>query len=399
MEPVSSPSRRPLTLAALASAAVRDLDPVSVSGLHTDEPGVDQALVTDTKGRTWHVVVPRSAAQGAALDLPDTLLPLLDARLPFDVPRPSGYAAVKGVGRAAVHPHREGHQLALESLPAGPGLAATLGRLLAAIHELDPAVYEEAGVPVYDAEGCRRRRLAELDQAAAGGHVPPRLLARWERALDTVTLWRFAPTPTHGPLHGAHVVVAFADDEDSATGEVVAVSGWHHAQVGDPADDFALLCANAPADAFDTVLEAYAAARTDRPDRGLVTRARLAAELELAARLSRARADGDPALVETLSAALADLDERTAGADLMEPQVLTTRPSAPGGEELDELEDEDMAEPTAPTEAAESTERTERTEALAERSAPGPVEVAPKAYQPEATTGDIIDPGSPRAQR
>ena len=29
-------------------AAVRDLDPVSVSGLHTDEPGVDQALVTAT---------------------------------------------------------------------------------------------------------------------------------------------------------------------------------------------------------------------------------------------------------------------------------------------------------------------------------------------------------------
>ena len=104
-----------------------------------------------------------------------------------------------------------------------------------------PRLYEEAGLPSYDADTYRTRRLSELDRAAATGHVPTGLLARWEAALEDVSLWRFAPTPTHGDLAGEQVLAVFEDDEDASTGRVRAFTGWEDAKVADPADDFAAL--------------------------------------------------------------------------------------------------------------------------------------------------------------
>ena len=121
----------------------------------------------------------------------------------------------------------------------GPGVAAEIGRAVAALHNVERAVFDEAGVPVYDAETCRTRHLGDLDRGAATGHVPTALLSRWERALEDVSAWRFAPTPVHGDLSGGRFLVTFVDDEDPETASVRAVTGWEHARVGDPADDFA----------------------------------------------------------------------------------------------------------------------------------------------------------------
>ena len=57
----------------------------------------------------------------------------------------------------------------------------------------------------------------------------------------------------------------FDDDEDAATGRVRAFTGWEDAKVADPADDFATLVTEASPEAVDSVLEAYAHARVDRP--------------------------------------------------------------------------------------------------------------------------------------
>ena len=148
-------------------------------------------------------------------------------------------------------------------------LAAELGRTIAALHNVDRQLFDEAGLPSYDADTYRTRRLSELDRAAATGHVPTGLLARWETALEDVSLWRFAPTPTHGDLTGDQVLAVFDDDEDAATGRIRAFTGWEDAKVADPADDFATLVAEASPEAVETVLEAYAHARVDRPDQNL----------------------------------------------------------------------------------------------------------------------------------
>jgi macrolide phosphotransferase len=305
-------TRTPLALAALASAAVPGLDPATVEGT-AQLPGhqFEVAFITDTQHRRWVVRSPMTAAAGAQMEVTVTLLGLLSRRLPFSVPTPKGFVALKEGGRAEVYPYLAGHPLDFAHLPAGPGIAAELGRALAALHNVDRALFDEAGLPSYDADTYRTRRLSDLDRAAATGHVPTALLARWERSLEDVSLWRFAPTPTHGDLSGDEVLAVFDDDEDAATGRIRGLIGWEAAKVADPADDFAALVTQASPAVFDTVLEAYAHARVDRPDKHLQRRARLAGELMLVSELLAAVGAKDQAGVEACARRLRQLDADT----------------------------------------------------------------------------------------
>lgn len=302
--------RSPLYLAAIASAAVPGLDPVTVEALPSlPEDRFDVAFVRDTEHRRWVVRAPRSEAAGAAMDASTALLGLLARRVSFAVPAPKGFLALKGGGRAAVYSYLPGDPIDFGELPEGPGLAADLGRVLAGIHNLDPALVDEAGLPTYTADDYRVRHLSDLDRAAATGRVPTALLARWERALEDVSLWRFAATPVHGNVTGDQVLVVF-DGDDAGSGRVRGLVGWEFAKVADPADDFAALVDQADPEVVDRVLEAYAHARVERPDPNLLVRARLAAELGLLAELMDAVARKDEAAIEGYSSRLRRLDEQ-----------------------------------------------------------------------------------------
>ena len=308
--------RSPLFLAALASAAVPGLDPATVEALpgvpdHPDHANsYDVAFVQDTQHRRWVVRVPRSQIAAARMESTFELLALLARRLPFSVPTPKGFAALKEGGRAAIYPYLPGQNVDFAQLPAGAGLAAELGRAIAALHNADHGLFDEAGLPAYDADTYRTRRLSELDRAAATGHVPTGLLARWEKLLEDVTLWRFAPTPTHGDLTGDQVLAVFDDEEDAATGRVKALTGWEDAKVADPADDFFALVTQTSPRALETLMEAYAHARAERPDVHLLTRARLSAEMRTLSQLMSAVSGGDRLQVERHALALRRLDER-----------------------------------------------------------------------------------------
>ncbi|GGL30710.1 phosphotransferase [Phycicoccus endophyticus] len=349
--------RSPSFLAALASAAVPGLDPVSVEA-PPSLPGqsFDIAFVEDDEHRRWVVRAPRTEMAGAEMDRSVALLALLARRLPFAVPAPKGFVAVEGCGRAAVYPYLPGHPLELASLPAGPGLAAELGRALGAVHNLDPALFEEAGLPTYDADAYRTRRLAELDRAAETGRVPTALLTRWEGALEDVALWRFAATPTHGDLTGEEVLAVFGDERDSASGRVKAMTGWEDAKVADPADDFAALVAEASPDAVETVLEAYAHVRVERPDPNLLVRARLGSELALLARLMDALGRKDVPAVEVLSTQLRRLDDAVHAAEAeddyrrtsLAPVAVRTRPTPPPALVVDDDDEEELPDVSEP---------------------------------------------------
>jgi len=318
----------PLALAALASAAVPGLDPATVKGV-VQRTGhqFEVAFIEDTQHRRWVVRAPTSAAAGAQMDAAVSLLGLLSRRLPFSVPMPRGFVTLPEGGRAVVYPFIAGRPLNFAHLPGGPGIAAELGRALAGLHNLDLALCDEAGLPSYDPDTYRTRRLADLDRAAATGHVPTRLLSRWERSLEEVSLWRFAPTPTHGDLTGDEVLAVFDDDDDATTGRIRGLTGWQDAKVADPADDFATLAMQAPASAFDAVLEAYAHARLDRPDKYLERRARLAGELKLVSELLVAVGAGKQGGIEACAARLRKLDADTVDDEDDEP-VVPTAPTA-----------------------------------------------------------------------
>ncbi len=316
--------RSDLALAALATAAVPGMRPVLVAALRATEnhPTYQSALVEDMTGRRWVVRAPLVAAAGAVLEGNDELVRHLGKHLPFKVPAAAGYADLGPDGRAAVYPYVEGQGLNLRHLPTGPGLASAVGRAIAAVHNMPRELYEECGAPVFDAAQCRSRKLAELDRAAETGHVPNGLLARWEQALDTASLWDFGTVPTHGSLAGSSFLVAFSDD-DAASGRVVGLTGWERAQVADPAEDFARLVERSHPHAVDVVLESYAMARSQRPDQYLLQRARLISEMRLLPGLMAALGSEDHEFVRARADDLRKLDRLTANDDSLVPSVAT----------------------------------------------------------------------------
>lgn len=301
-------------LAALASAAVPGLNPVRAWAVH-ERPGdrFDVAFIEDERERRWTIRAPRTPGAGADLETGTSLVSLLARRLPFGVPAATGFVRVPE-GRAVVHPFLPGRGVDLAQIPPGAGLSAEIGRTIAAIHNLDRGLYDEAGVPSYDSETYRQRRLTDLDRAAATGHVPAGLLSRWERTLEDVSLWRFASTPLHGRLTGDRILATFDDDSDARTGRVRAVTGWENARIADPADDFADLAECAPTEVLDSVLEAYAHSLVERVDSFLVRRARLAAELGVVGQLLAAVALDQRELVASCAAALRTQDRELAHA-------------------------------------------------------------------------------------
>lgn len=307
-------SRGPLALAALASAAVSGLDPSSVEGVVPQGPldPYEVAFVQDHDHHRWVIRSPRTPAASAQLEQSAALLALLARRLTMPVPAVKGWVALPEGGRAAVHPYLTGRMVLLEDVAPGSRLAIGIGRTLAQLHNLETGVYEESGVPVYDTETHRTRRLADLDRAAGTGKVPARLLDRWESGLQDRDLWSFTPTPTHGAV-GQHSILATPEDGEEP--DVKALLGWEEARVADPADDFAGLVGALSPEALDTVLESYAHARVDRPDPGLLTRARLVHQMQLARTLVAVIAAGDETGAEREASRLRDLDDELATQD------------------------------------------------------------------------------------
>ena len=298
--------RSPLALAALANAAVKGIEPVGTTADDQPADDLDAALVEDTQTRRWVVRAPRTPMAAARLDAEARLLVLLQGCLPFAVPDVAGAAQLPGGGHAVVHRELSGTVLHPGQLVPGPGLTASLGRAVAAIHDLPLRVIEDSGLPVYDASEYRQRRLAEVDRAASTGKVPPRLLARWERALEEVGAWKFVPSPIHGDLAAESVLV----EGD----QVCGIIEWSEARVADPADDLAWVAVGADADALESVLEAYALGRRESPDPDLARRAQLAGELAVARWLMHGVVADDPDIVDDAVGMLTTLENAVADA-------------------------------------------------------------------------------------
>lgn len=320
--------RSPEVLAALADAALPRLLPRSVAALPTRVTDkFQQALIEGADGAAWTVRLSRSPAAGAAAEQADAFARLLAKRVPFAVPTAEGRMTLADRNLVTVQPRLPGDPMVWRGLTAGSAEATGVGRALAALHDVDPRVADEAGAPSYDADGYRSRRLAVLDRAAGTGLVPAALLARWERALEEVSLWRFPTCVTHGPLEGHDVFW---------NGHVSAISSWENASVSDPADDFAALWVLAAPEAFDTVLETYSAARSEAPDKHLERRIRLSAELQRVTVLLDAVTADDEDLIDRRTAALRRLGEQTVDDESLMPAAPRVRVPAAQPSDADE---------------------------------------------------------------
>jgi len=300
-----TPAKTPLELAALATVAVPGL---SIAGLRPPQFSDELVSVTgilDVRGDRYLVVCPHDTTGGLNLEAQTAVLARLarahDAGdLPVDVPRPTGIAHLRGGERVMVHPDLGGRFMTEGDFEDQLVLPASLGRALAALHNLAPSVYTGVDMPAYTADECRARHVAVLDEAATSTVIPANLWNRWSTALEDVSLWRFRTTPIHGDLQTTSVVV-----ED---GTVLGLTGFSSAQVGDPAVDIAWVLAQA-SDAFlDRFRDAYSLARR-ATDLHLFTRAQLVSELAVVRWLVHGVHAEDASIVRDATRMLADLAE------------------------------------------------------------------------------------------
>ncbi|MET4093415.1 macrolide phosphotransferase [Arthrobacter sp. UYCu712] len=300
--------RKPIELAAVATAAVPGLTPTAVSSAPDDPADFDSALLLDSEGKRWRVRSPRHAEASARLETEFMVLrafvPAIRAELPFLMPTVAGTVR-QGPLSTFVYSHLGGSTRSVEELSEGSAaLAREIGAAMAAVHDLPHSLVSNADLPSYTPNEFRQRRLNELDQAATTGKIPPLLLRRWEHALEDVSLWRFNPCVVHGDLHEDNLLV---DGE-----RVTAVTGWTDLRIGDPADDMAWLVASNEQDFVDAVLEHYTSSRRDAPDAHLLRRAALSAEFALAQYLVKGLAAENQDMIDEAESMLLALAEDVA---------------------------------------------------------------------------------------
>lgn len=325
----------PLKLAALATVAVPGLQ---VTGLRADSYSDEVrsvANIVDASGNRWTVTCSNETIAGPAAEAEAAILQRLATthdvnRIPFDVPRIKGTTRTRDGNRVYVHQDLGGRPLEDSDLADDPLLPASLGRALAALHNLPERVYTDVSVPSHSAIECRAGLLSMLDEAPARAAVPVNLRIRWQGALDDLSLWRFPPAPIHGDLQGNAVYVS--------RGSVVGIAGFTSACVGDPAVDIAWVQAVA-SDAFlERFREAYSHER-EATDLHLFTRAQLMSELALVRWLLHGAHTDDHSVVEEARAMLADLSS-----DLGELRLVESRPHSSAD---DLLSDTPIASATA----------------------------------------------------
>ena len=197
------------------------------------------------------------------------------SRLGFRAPSVLGQAGL-GDARALVVDFLPGYQVDAQHIPAGDGIAPSIGRAIAAVHALPTSVVRDGGLTVRSSAQSRADVTTLLDRAIATRRLPAALASRWRAAVDDDALWAFKPVVVLGHVDASSFLI---EDHESGPG-VSGVLGWHGLAVGDPALDLHWI-ASAP-EASTDIYAGYAAGAYRTPDANLHARARLLAELEFA---------------------------------------------------------------------------------------------------------------------
>jgi macrolide phosphotransferase len=316
-------ARSHLTLAALATSAVADLQLVGSGPFGHGQTGdFDSALLRTSDDRELVIRVP--ANEQSASDQSVELIALqamtagIRSRLPFEAPTVIGQVSVRGT-RAVVYDYLPGYNVEAANIPAGDGVATSIGASIAAIHSLPGSFVAEVGLPALSAADCRTEAHNIIERAAATRLLPAAVKQRWTDAAANDALWQFQPTVIHGSLNADSFIITDHDVGPIVTG----IIGWGSLRVGDPARDLHWL-SGAP-EAADSVIAAYRLSAARHPDRLISQRSMLHAELELARWLLHGVDTRDQQVIDDAVSLLDGLVDHVLG-DLMHPLSPQTGP-------------------------------------------------------------------------
>ena len=271
-------------------------------------PDLDALQLFDDSGDGFELIVPSGVAgiaEQAQLMAGLRAIGLAASSLPFAVPKLVGQTTERDL-QVILLTLLEGQSPDLSKYAPGE-FSKSIGEALAAIHNLDPSVVIDAGLPEYDASRILQTKVAEVDAAAATGKVPPSLLSRWEEALEDVGLFRFHPSVVHGSISDQNIFVH--------NSTISGVAGWSALSISDPAEDLKYLAGGALPSTFEDALLNYRAMRPSA-DENIAQRAILYSEIELASWLNHCIQLDDLQLIAEAQAMLDDLAQQLAAGAL-----------------------------------------------------------------------------------
>jgi aminoglycoside phosphotransferase (APT) family kinase protein len=271
-------------------------------------PDLDALQLFDDSGDGFELIVPSGVAgiaEQAQLMAGLRAIGLAAASLPFAIPKLVGQTTERDL-QVILLTLLEGQSPDLSKYAPGE-FSKSIGEALAAIHNLDPSVVIDAGLPEYDASRILQTKVAEVDAAAATGKVPPSLLSRWEEALEDVGLFRFHPSVVHGSISDQNIFVH--------NSTISGVAGWSALSISDPAEDLKYLAGGALPSTFEDALLNYRAMRPSA-DENIAQRAILYSEIELASWLNHCIQLDDQQLIAEAQAMLDDLAQQLAAGAL-----------------------------------------------------------------------------------
>ena len=309
-------SSTPLTLAALATSAVPDLEPLAVRPYNPSGQDFRSAVLT-TAHEELLVSVPRNhsaeVAQAASLLAFSALTEGARAQLPFAVPEGRGMTRT-GESRAVVSTFLIGGRIDPSALAADSLLVAPIAAATAAIHALPRTVVQQGGLPVRTANDLRLLATRIVDRADATRFLPETVHRRWLEVIENAELWDFTPVVTHGSLNAEALLV-----EDDV---ILGMLGWSEFGIGDPAADLAWLH-GASQGTFGAVLDAYLGLVDTGNADALTARSRLYHELEIAKWLLHGVEHHDREVVDD---AVSMLDRFVDALSLLAPATATRAP-------------------------------------------------------------------------
>ena len=273
-------TRSPFTLAASVTQALPGAMVIAAGSLTQNSAGrYDSAVALLADGTKVAVRAPADADAGRELAAETLALRALTvgarSRLGFGAPTVLGEAGL-GNARALVVDFLPGYQVDAAYIPAGDGIAPSMGRAIAAIHSLPTSLVRDAGLSSRTPEESRTAVTTLLEHAMATRRLPAALAARWRAAAEDDALWAFEHVVVLGSAGATSFLI---EDHESGPG-VSGILGWHGLAVDDPALDLHWV-ASAP-EASGDIYAGYAAGAYRTPDSYLHARARMYAELEFA---------------------------------------------------------------------------------------------------------------------
>lgn len=203
-----------------------------------NELGLDFRVVTaiDRSGIPWVLRFPRRPDVIEKIEREARVLSLLRPRTPFAVPdwrivSAELVAYPKLNDPAAIHFDSATQELTWKIDKNSEAFVASLGKSLAALHEVSRQEAVEGGLRALPPSEVREQMGRNIDEVKNSFDIDPKLERRWRTWLDDEASWPDHSVVVHGDLYAGHILV---NEKSDVTGMI----DWTEAEISDPSIDF-----------------------------------------------------------------------------------------------------------------------------------------------------------------